>query len=405
MRALEGHRVLLVVTGGIAAYKSADLVRRLREAGAEVRVVLTDSARRFVGPVTFEALSGSPVLADVWERPLAHIELGKEADVAVVAPATADFLARMAAGRADDLAGAALLAAACPVVACPAMNTRMWEHPATRENVATLRERGVHLVGPEEGELAEGETGMGRMSEPPAIVAETARVLGAARSPLSGLRVVVTAGPTRAPLDPVRFVSNGSSGRMGFALAAAAWRRGADVRLVAGPTTVQPPHGPTLRRVRESSEMLEALREELDGAALLLMAAAVGDFVVGSAADRKIKKGSGPLELTLELGPDVLAETRSVREEGGVLSLGFALETDAGEERALEKLRDKGLDFIALNEAGAPDTGMEAETNRVTLFDRWGGREEMPLLRKEEVAERILERIEERLEDRDDGRG
>ncbi|HKK28236.1 MAG TPA: bifunctional phosphopantothenoylcysteine decarboxylase/phosphopantothenate--cysteine ligase CoaBC [Gemmatimonadota bacterium] len=405
MRALEGRRVLLVVTGGIAAYKSADLVRRLREAGAEVRVVLTDSARRFVGPVTFEALSGSPVLADVWERPLAHIELGKEADVAVVAPATADFLARMAAGRADDLAGAALLAAACPVVACPAMNTRMWKHPATRENVATLRERGVHLVGPEEGELAEGETGMGRMSEPPAIVAETARVLGAARSPLSGLRVVVTAGPTRAPLDPVRFVSNGSSGRMGFALAAAAWRRGADVRLVAGPTTVEPPHGPALRRVRESSEMLEALREELDGAALLLMAAAVGDFVAGAVSDRKIKKGSGPLELTLEPGPDLLAETRSVREEEGVLSLGFALETDAGEKRALEKLREKGLDFIALNEAGAPDTGMEAETNRVTLFDRWGGCEEMPLLRKEEVAERILERIEERLEDRDDGRG
>jgi len=405
VRALEGRRVLLVVTGGIAAYKSADLVRRLREAGAEVRVVLTDSARRFVGPVTFEALSGSPVLADVWERPLAHIELGKEADVAVVAPATADFLARMAAGRADDLAGAALLAAACPVVACPAMNTRMWKHPATRENVATLRERGVHLVGPEEGELAEGETGMGRMSEPPAIVAETARVLGAARSPLSGLRVVVTAGPTRAPLDPVRFVSNGSSGRMGFALAAAAWRRGADVRLVAGPTTVEPPHGPALRRVRESSEMLEALREELDGAALLLMAAAVGDFVAGAVSDRKIKKGSGPLELTLEPGPDLLAETRSVREEEGVLSLGFALETDAGEKRALEKLREKGLDFIALNEAGAPDTGMEAETNRVTLFDRWGGCEEMPLLRKEEVAERILERIEERLEDRDDGRG
>lgn len=405
MRALEGRQVLLVVTGGIAAYKSADLVRRLREAGGEVRVVMTDSARRFVGPVTFEALSGSPVLEDVWERPLAHVELGKEADVAVVAPATADFLARMAAGRADDLAAATLLAAACPVVACPAMNTRMWEHPATRENVRALRERGVHLVGPEEGELAEGETGMGRMSEPPVIVAETARVVGGAGSPLSGLRVVVTAGPTRAPIDPVRFVSNASSGRMGFALAAAAWRRGADVRLVAGPTAVEPPHGPTLRRVRESPEMLEALRDELDGAAVLLMAAAVSDFVARSVADRKIRKGSGPPELDLEPGPDLLAETRPLREEGGVLSLGFALETDAGEERALEKLRGKGLDFIALNEAGAPDAGMEAETNRVTLFDRWGGREEMPLLRKEEVAERILERIEDRLEDRDHGRG
>lgn len=404
MRILEDRRVLLVVTGGIAAYKSAELVRRLREAGAEVRVVLTASARRFVGPVTFEALSGLPVLEDVWERPLAHLELGREADVAIVAPATADFLARMAAGRADDLAAAALLAAPCPVVACPAMNTRMWEHPATRANLRTLEERGVRIVGPEEGALAEGEVGMGRMSEPSTIVAEAARRLHD-RSPFAGRRVVVTAGPTRAPLDPIRFISNASSGRMGFALAAAAWRRGADVVVLAGPGTVEPPHGPRLRRVGESSEMLTALREELEAASVLLMAAAVGDFVATDVAGHKIKKADGPMELRLEAGPDLLAETRDLRETRGILSLGFALETEAGEENALEKLRTKGLDFIALNDAGSPDSGMEVETNRVTLFDRWGGSEAMPLLRKEEVAERILERMEGRLETRDDGSG
>jgi phosphopantothenoylcysteine decarboxylase/phosphopantothenate--cysteine ligase len=242
------------------------------------------------------------------------------------------------------------------------------------------------------------------MSEPPVIVAETARVL-ARGSPFAGLRVVVTAGPTRAPLDPVRFVSNASSGRMGFALAAAAWRRGCDVRLIAGPGTVEPPHGPRLRRVSESREMLAALEEELADASVLLMAAAVGDYVASEVADRKIKKDGGPLDLRLEAGPDLLAATRGLRAERGVVSLGFALETDAGEERALEKLREKGLDYIALNEAGVPDAGMESGTNRVTLFDRWGGREPMPTLPKEEVAERILERMAERLEDRDDGRG
>jgi len=404
VRILEDRRVLLVVTGGIAAYKSAELLRRFRDAGAEVRVVLTPSARRFVGSVTFEALSGRPVLEDVWERPLAHIELGLEADVAVVAPATGDFLSRMASGRADDLATAVLLAAACPVVACPAMNTRMWDHPATQANVRTLRDRGVHLVGPEEGQLAEGEVGVGRMSEPPVIVAETARVLGGGSS-FTGRTVVVTAGPTRAPLDPIRFISNASSGRMGFALAAAAWRRGAEVRLIAGPVTVEPPHGPNLVRVRESVEMLAALEEALEEASVLLMAAAVGDFVAARVAGEKIKKGEDALELELEPGPDLLAHTRALRERCGVLSLGFALETEAGEERALEKLRQKGLDYIALNQAGVPDAGMESETNRVTLFDRWGGREAMPTLAKGEVAERILERMEERLGDRDDGHG
>jgi phosphopantothenoylcysteine decarboxylase/phosphopantothenate--cysteine ligase len=398
VRALEGRRVVLVVTGGIAAYKSAALVRRLREAGAGVDVVMTASAARFVGAVTFQALSGRPVHHDVWERPLAHLELGADADVVLVAPATADFLARMSAGRADDLAAAVVLAAPGPVIVCPAMNTRMWEHPATREHVAVLRERGVGLVGPETGPLAEGEVGTGRMSEPEVIVAEVARRLRP-ESPLAGLRVVVTAGPTRAALDPVRFLSNGSTGRMGYAFAAAAWGRGAEVALIAGPGTLPPPHGPRVRRVGSSAEMLEALREELAKADVLIMAAAVADYGVEGAADAKIRKEDGPVELRLVPGPDLLRETRQLRETGGILTMGFALETGAGEERAREKLRAKGLDYIALNRADVPGEGMGAETNRVTLFDRWGGREEMPLLDKREVAERLLDRLEERVAD------
>lgn len=400
MRALEGRRVLLVVTGGIAAYKSAALVRRLREAGGEVDVVMTAGARRFVGPVTFQALSGRPVHHDLWERPLAHLELGREADLVVVAPATADFLARMAAGRADDLASAVVLAAPGPLMVCPAMNTRMWEHPATREHVATLRERGVEVVGPEAGELAEGEVGLGRMSEPEVIAQEVARRLRAG-SALAGLRVVVTAGPTRAPLDPVRFLSNGSTGRMGFALAAAAWGRGAGVALISGPSTLPAPHGPRLEPVTTSGEMLETLRAELRDADVLIMAAAVSDYGVEGASTGKMRKEDGPVDLRLLPGPDLLRETRELREKNGVLSLGFALETGDGETRALEKLEAKGLDYIALNRADVPGEGMGAETNRVTLLDRWGGREEVPLLAKRELAERLLDRLEERIADRD----
>lgn len=404
MRALEGRRVLLVVTGGISAYKSAALVRRLREAGAEVDVVMTASARRFVGSVTFQALSGRPVHHDVWERPLAHLDLGQCADLVLVAPATADFLARMAGGRADDLAAATVLAAAGPVMVCPAMNTRMWEHSATRDNLEKLRVRGVQVVGPETGELAEGEVGAGRMSEPRVIVEEVARRLRSG-PPLAGLRVVVTAGPTRAPVDPVRFISNASTGRMGYALAAAAWGRGSDVVLIAGPGTLPPPHGPRVERVTTSAEMLEVLRRELRDADVLVMAAAVADYGVHRTSGSKLRKEDGPVELGLVPGPDLLRETREHRAARGIVSLGFALETgegEEGEERARAKLEAKGLDYIALNRAGVPGEGMEAETNRVTLLDRWGGSEEMPRLAKREVAERLLDRLEERIQDRDD---
>ncbi len=401
MRPFDGARVLLVVSGGIAAYKSAFLARRLVEAGAVVDAVLTRGAQRFIGATTFEGITGRLVHTDLWTRPMAHLELGEKADVAVVAPATAELLSRMARGAADDLATAVLLAAACPVVICPAMNSRMWEHPATVQNVARLRERGVLQVGPAHGELAEREVGMGRMAEPEEIVAELGRILER-QSPFRGRKVVVTGGPTRAAVDPVRFLGNRSSGRMGFALAASAWRRGAEVVLLAGPGKAPRPYGPRVREVETAEQMLEALREELNGASVLLMAAAVADFRPERPAREKLKKeGREAVDLRLVRGPDLLVETAAQRD--GCLTLGFALETEEPLANGRRKLEEKGLDFVAVNEADVPGSGFEVATNRVTLLDRWGNVEELPLLSKEEVADRILDRIEDRIDDRSAG--
>ncbi len=395
MRPFDSKRVLLVVSGGIAAYKSAYLARRLVEAGAAVDVVLTAGAQHFVGATTFEGVTGRPVHADIWARPMSHLDLGLEADVAVVAPATADLVSRLAAGAAGDLATATLLAADCPVLVCPAMNTRMWEHPATRHNVASLLEFGYGLVGPAHGPLAEGEVGLGRMAEPEEIVAAIGRILEP-DSRLAGVKVVVTAGPTRAPLDPVRFVCNRSSGRMGFALGAAAWRRGAEVTVISGPGHAPRPLGVRVHEVQTAQEMLAALEEELADAQVLLMAAAVGDFQAETVATSKIKKDeAGSLSLTLQAAPDLLRETMAVRRERGILSLGFALETESAVENGKKKLEAKGLDLIAINDATDPNAGFEVETNRVTLLDRWGNVEELPLLLKEELADRLLDRVEE----------
>lgn len=397
MRPFDGRRVLLVISGGIAAYKSAYLTRRLLESGAVVDVVLTHGAQRFVGKTTFEGLTGRPVFTDLWESPMAHLDLGREADVAVVAPATADFLSRLAHGSAGDSASATLLASSSPLVVCPAMNSRMWEHPATVRNMEILREFGVHRVGPAHGELAEGEQGWGRMAEPEEILAALSRLLER-DSPVEGCKVVVTAGPTRAPVDPVRFIGNRSSGRMGYALAAAAWRRGADVVVLAGPGHAPRPPGPRYVDVETASEMLAALRSELEGAAVLLMAAAVADFEPERVSTDKIKKTAGDgLELKLRRGPDLLIETAEMRRKAGVLSLGFALETESPLENAAGKLEAKALDFIAVNLADEPDSGFEAATNRVTLLDWWGNVEELPLLLKEVLADRILDRLEDRL--------
>ncbi|MCZ0934623.1 MAG: bifunctional phosphopantothenoylcysteine decarboxylase/phosphopantothenate--cysteine ligase CoaBC [Gemmatimonadetes bacterium] len=396
MRPFDGRRVLLVVSGGIAAYKSAILTRRLIEAGAGVEVILTASAERFIGRVTFEGITGRPVHASLWDRPMAHLDLGLEADVVVIAPATANLISRLAAGAADDLATTAVLASRAPVIVCPAMNTRMWEHPITQANVARLVEVGYGIAGPADGPLAEGESGPGRLLEPEEIVPRIGRALETATG-LRGRKVVATAGPTRAALDPVRFITNRSSGRMGFALAEAAWRRGGDVTLISGPGRMPRPAGPDVVEVETAGEMLAALETALTDADILLMAAAVGDFEPARAADAKIRKTDGNgkgFELALRAGPDLLLETRAFREREGIFTLGFALETEDLLTRGREKLERKGMHLVAVNSAVEPGAGFESETNRITLIDRSGRVEELPLAKKTELADALLDRVE-----------
>jgi phosphopantothenoylcysteine decarboxylase/phosphopantothenate--cysteine ligase len=400
-RPWAGGRVVLGVTGGIAAYKVVQVARDLTGLGAEVDVVMTRSARAFVGEISFEGVTGRPVQSEILEpgSALEHIRLARAADVVCVAPATADFMARAAHGRSDDLLDAVLLATRAPVLICPAMNDAMWSHPATQANAARLRELGYHLFGPAEGPLAYGEgIGPGRMEDPTAIVQHVGRALEG-ETPWAGRRVVVTAGPTREPVDPVRFLSNRSSGRMGYALAAAAWRRGADVELIAGPTQLDPPVGARVSLVETANEMRAAVESAVGSADVLVMAAAVADFRPKEVAASKIRKSEAPGSISLESAPDVLAETAGRRPAGCVV-VGFALETEDGEARAREKLESKGLDLIVLNRVG-PDSGFETETNRVTLIEKHGESEVVPLLGKDEVADRILDRVERRLPRRD----
>jgi phosphopantothenoylcysteine decarboxylase/phosphopantothenate--cysteine ligase len=393
-RPWRGRRVVLGVTGGIAAYKSVQLARDLTRLGAEVDVVMTASATEFVGPLSFEGVTGRPVGAPLLapgSAPL-HIGLAREADAVCVAPATADFLARAAHGRSDDLLGAILLATRAPVLLCPAMNDLMWSHPATLANAERVRSAlGYRLCGPATGPLAFGEgEGPGRMEEPAVIVQHVGRLLEPP-GPWAGRRVVVTAGPTREALDPVRYLSNRSSGRMGVALAAAAWRRGADVALIHGPLEVAPPPGPDSLEARSAGAMLDAVRSALPSADALIMAAAVADFRPAAPASEKLGKEERPDVLELTATADILASTLQDRSER-LATLGFALETDGGLASARDKLARKSLDQIALNVAGA-DSGFETDTNRVTLLDREGREEELPVLSKDETAEAILDRF------------
>jgi phosphopantothenoylcysteine decarboxylase / phosphopantothenate---cysteine ligase len=393
-RPWAGRRILLGVTGGIAAYKSIQLARDLAGHGALVDVIMTRSARTFVGPVSFEAVTGRPVAADLLAEgnALAHIRYARDADVVCIAPATADFIARAAAGRADDMLAAVLLATRAPVLICPAMNDAMWSHPQTGANVQRLRDFGYRIVGPATGPLAFGEgTGPGRVEEPNAIAEHIGRALEES-SRWQGRRVLVTAGPTREPVDAVRVMTNRSSGRMGYAIAAAAWRRGAEVTLVAGPTSVLPSVGARLVRVETAEQMLDAVRTALPDAELLVMAAAVADFRPANPSTTKLKKDQAPSALPLEAAPDVLRTTRESRRAGAVV-VGFALETGDGRESAHRKLRDKGLDLVVLNAADEPGAGFDVDTNRVVLLDRSGGEEVLPLLSKDEVAEALLDRV------------
>jgi phosphopantothenoylcysteine decarboxylase / phosphopantothenate---cysteine ligase len=373
---MQGKRILLGVTGGIAAYKSPDLVRRLRERGAEVQVVMTAAAREFVTPTTFQAVSGRTVRTDLWdaaaEAAMGHIELARWADAVLIAPATADFLARLAGGRADDLLATLCLATEAPIAVAPAMNHVMWANAATRANVAELGARGVLVLGPAAGDQACGEVGEGRMLEPLEL-AEHVSALLAAGGELAGRRVLVTAGPTRERMDPVRFISNRSSGKMGFAVAQAARAAGAEVVLVSGPVSLPTPPGVRRIDVESAADMLAAVLGELAGTHVFISTAAVADYRPASAAAQKIKKTSDTLEVVMERTPDVLATVAARPDRPFVV--GFAAETESVEQNARTKLMKKNLDMIAANEVG-DDKAFDCEENQLFVLAR-GARYEL----------------------------
>ncbi len=367
---MQGKHILLGVTGGIAAYKSADLVRRLRERGAEVQVAMTPAAREFVGPITFQALSGRPVRIDLWdsaaEAAMGHIELARWAELVLIAPASADFLARLAGGKADDLLSTLCLATEAPIAVAPAMNRIMWGNAATAANVALLRQRGVHVLGPAEGAQACGEVGEGRMLEPQDLADRLAELLPR-DGPLRGRRVLITAGPTRERIDPVRFISNRSSGKMGFAVAQAAREAGAEVVLVSGPVALPTPHGVRRVDVESAQAMLEAVQREIAQANIFISTAAVADYRPASPAEQKIKKTSDRLHLDMERTVDVLATVAARPERPFVV--GFAAETESVEQNARGKLLNKNLDMIAANEVGHTK-GFDCEDNHLVVLWR-----------------------------------
>ena len=391
----SGRHVVLGVSGGIASYKSGVLVRRLTEAGARVEVILTASAAEFVRPVLFEALSGRPVLTSLWEpgRALDHIRLARDPDLVIVAPATANLIARMAQGMADDPLTTVLLARSGPVLLAPAMNDSMYAAPATQRNLGLLRERGVTLVGPDTGALAEGPSERpGRMSEPETILHHAARLLRRG-GPLAGKRVVVTAGPTREALDPVRVLTNRSSGKMGFRLAQAAWYRGAEVRLITGPSAEEPPEGVVCQRIESTAELERAVAAALPDTDVLIMAAAPADYRPEQVNAVKRSRQHGPFTVELTPTADILLATRALRKPGSLV-VGFALETGDALRKGREKLERKLLDLIVVNDATEPGAGFEVDTNRVTIVAKDGAEREVALASKASVAESILDRIE-----------
>jgi len=394
----SGRHVVVGVSGGIASYKSCVLVRRLAEAGAKVDVILTEGAAEFVRPLTFEALSGRPVLTSLWTRDAAlqHIRLAQSPDLIIVAPATAHLIARLAQGLGDDLLTTLLLARSGPLLLAPAMNDEMFANPATQANLALLRQRGAVLVGPEVGALAEGPSDRpGRMSEPETILAHAARLISS-RPPLKGKRVLVTAGPTREPIDPVRVVTNRSSGRMGYRLAEAAWERGATVTLVSGPVDQPAPVGVERVRVESTAQMEAAVRDALPSADVLIMAAAPADYRPVAPATGKRPRQDGATAIPMEPTADILAGSVSLRKKGAVM-VGFALETGDAVAKGKTKLARKQLDLIVVNDALEPGAGFEVDTNRVIIVDRDGGIREVPLASKRVVADAILDAIEARL--------
>jgi phosphopantothenoylcysteine decarboxylase/phosphopantothenate--cysteine ligase len=394
-----GRRVLVGIGGGIAAYKAPELVRRLRERGFETRCAITRAAASFVAPLALEVVSGHPVHQEEYLAPgvggeEAHIAAGEWADLLLVAPATAHLLARLALGLADDFLTTTALAFDGPLLLAPAMHPRMWDHPATQGHLATLAGRGARLVGPVVGPLASGETGMGRMAEPEEIAAAAA-LLVAPRGPLAGVRVLVSAGPTWEPLDPVRFLGNRSSGRMGFAVAAEAARRGAIVELVAGPVALPTPPGAVRLDVETAEQMRAAILERAPEADLVVMAAAVADYRPRAAAARKLRKEEGPPRVELEANADILAElgAQSGAQSGAPVLVGFAAETEEVEERAAAKLRRKGADFLVANDVSRHDIGFGSDWNEAVVLARDGGALRLPRQTKASLAAALLDHV------------
>lgn len=391
---ISGKRIVLGVSGGISAYKAIEVCRRLVDGGAHVVPVMTENAKKFVGPNTFSALASEPVhddLFDDWQGPIPHTRLGQEADLILVCPATARVIGSYVAGISDDILTNTLIATRAPVIVCPAMHTEMWEHPAIEENIATLERRGVHIVSPEEGRLAGGDVGKGRLAEPATVVAAVERVLAPMDFDLGGLRVVVTAGGTREALDPVRFIGNRSTGKQGYAMAEVAALAGAHVELI---TTVgrEAPAGVEITEVTTAAQMHEAVVAALPEADIVVMAAAVADFRPRHTSDTKIKKGDGVPTIELERTVDILADLGANKRPGQQL-VGFAAETNDLIANAERKLASKNADFIVANDVSAPDTGFGHDTNAVTILSPDGGRDSLALASKFEIARAVLRTV------------
>lgn len=398
MRNLQNKQIVLGITGGIAAYKAAETLRRLQDAGATVRVVMTRGATRFITPLTFQALSGHDVLTDEdseADNAMDHIQLARWADLVLVAPATADFISRLIHGRADDLLTALCLATEAPLAVAPAMNQQMWQNPATQANIALLEDRNIHQFGPAEGSQACGETGPGRMLEPEQLV-ERAGALFETGS-LQGLRILITAGPTREAIDPVRVITNLSSGKMGYAIAEAARDAGAEVTLISGPTCLSAPERCALEQVTTAQQMYDATMNQLDNTDIFIGVAAVSDYRVESPATSKIKKDTERLQLTLVKNPDILSSVAAHTQRP--YCVGFAAETDSLEQNARTKLESKGVDLILANDVSGTKTGIGADENRVLLIDA-AGSVELPTARKTTLARQIIQVIAEKFREK-----
>ncbi len=393
---LQGKKILLGVTGGIAAYKAVEAVSRLRKAGAEVRVIMTKEAAEFVTELTFREISNNPVTVDMWAPVphwnVAHISLAEWADAVLVAPATANILAKAALGIADDMLSTTLLAVTAPLFFAPAMNCNMYAHPAVQQNIGVLAARGVHIIPPGEGPLACGTTGPGRLAEPAELVERLDRFFDLGKE-LSGIKILVTAAGTIEPIDPVRYIGNRSSGRMGYALAEEAVARGADVVLVSGPSALEPPKGlQEFIPVETAREMREAVLREAEDSRIVIKAAAVADYHPKTVAEQKIKKSDEELSIILEKNPDILKELGQKKKDGQIL-VGFAAETQNLLEYAKEKIAKKNLDFIVANDVTKPGAGFNTFTNLVKIVARDGSVEDIPLMEKREIAKRIFDRV------------